>query len=46
MLYTRVVLSALLLLLSLIDTGARWHQRASVSNNKRNTNLHSIPFVC
>jgi len=36
----------LFLLLSLIDASARWRQSASMSDNKRNKNLHSTPLVC
>jgi len=46
-LYTRVKFSAVFVfLLLLIGAGARWRQSASMSNNKRNKNLHSTPLVC
>jgi len=37
--------SAFVLLISLIDGGARWRQSVSLSDNKRNKDLHSPPLV-
>jgi len=34
--------AAFVLLLSLIDTGARWHQSATMSVNERKKSLHLI----